>query len=893
MMPPRPRLYLVDAFNLIFRAYHARQRMGAPPMRTSRGSSTEAIYIFHNMIRKIQRVYAPDALAAAYESEGPTLRDQAFEAYKANRTETPQELKEQFPAIERMLAAMGVPVLKLAGYEADDIIGTVARRASAAGFEVTIVSSDKDMLQLVGDGVSMLDPMKNDTLYDPQKVKSFKGVLPERIADLLALCGDPVDNIPGAPGIGDKGAVQLLDEYGSLDNLLEHATEVQRKAYRESLLNHRNQILLSKSLTTIECNAPLELDIESLRVQPPDRETLEAFYREYEFLSFLKDLETASPSDPAPVTRESVPIETVQDLAQFFVATPESESVALVLAAPVAPVSAPVPPAAAPVQGELSPEPQPSIASGAEPAEKAAVLPSLEIAAAVATAHATAAIPPALLPHLLAAIEKRPITVYDYKSLLSSGALRERQAPVEDLLLNAFLIFAEPSACEFASLCTRLLSGPAPADPVSRAVAVHAVAATLRPDLNDDYKRVYQTIDLPLAPVLARMERAGIRLDRKMLAELSQSMETAIDGLSATIFKEARHTFNINSPQQLGKVLFEELGLPVQGKTGKTKSYSTAADVLETLAPAHPIAQTILDYRQVTKLKGTYVDALPLLMDSRGRVHTTFNPAGAATGRLSSSNPNLQNIPIRTDLGRDIRAAFVPEPGWTLLAADYSQIELRLLAHFSGDPVLVDSFRHNEDIHTRTASEVFGVAPLMVTPEMRRNAKAVNFGIVYGQTSFGLAAQLGVSRDEAEHYIKGYFERYAGVRKWLDHTIAEVRERGYTLTLHGRRRTIPDIQSTNVNARNFAERTAVNTPLQGTASDLIKLAMIRIDADLREAGMRSRMLLQVHDELVLECPPEELEAASKLVKRRMEGVAQLKVPLLVETGTGTNWRDAK
>jgi DNA polymerase-1 len=280
-------------------------------------------------------------------------------------------------------------------------------------------------------------------------------------------------------------------------------------------------------------------------------------------------------------------------------------------------------------------------------------------------------------------------------------------------------------------------------------------------------------------------------------------------------------------------------------------------------------------------------------MDSRGRVHTTFNPAGAATGRLSSSNPNLQNIPIRTDLGRDIRAAFVPEPGWTLLAADYSQIELRLLAHFSGDPVLVDSFRHNEDIHTRTASEVFGVAPLMVTPEMRRNAKAVNFGIVYGQTSFGLAAQLGVSRDEAEHYIKGYFERYAGVRKWLDHTIAEVRERGYTLTLHGRRRTIPDIQSTNVNARNFAERTAVNTPLQGTASDLIKLAMIRIDADLREAGMRSRMLLQVHDELVLECPPEELEAASKLVKRRMEGVAQLKVPLLVETGTGTNWRDAK
>jgi DNA polymerase-1 len=896
MMPPRPRLYLVDAFNLIFRAYHARQRMGAPPMRTSRGSSTEAIYIFHNMIRKIQRVYAPDALAAAYESEGPTLRDQAFEAYKANRTETPQELKEQFPAIERMLAALGVPVLKLAGYEADDIIGTVARRAAASGFEVTIVSSDKDMLQLVGDGVSMLDPMKNDTVYDPQKVKAFKGVLPERIADLLALCGDPVDNIPGAPGIGDKGAVQLLDEFGSLDSLLERAPEVQRKAYRESLLNHRDQILLSKSLATIECDAPLELDLESLKVQTPDRETLEAFYREYEFLSFLKDLEAASPSDPAPVKRKPVAIESAQDLAQFFAAIPASEPVALALAAPAAPASAPVPPAATPVQGELVPDAsgtQPAALAEVETAEKAGVLPSLEISAAVATTHATAAVPPALLPDLLAAIEKRPITVYDYKSLLSSGALSERQSPVEDLLLNAFLIFAEPSACEFGSLCTRLLSGPAPSDLVSRAVAVHDVAAKLRPDLNDDYKRIYRTIDLPLAPVLARMERAGIRLDRKMLAQLSQSMETAIDGLSATIFKEARHTFNINSPQQLGKVLFEELGLPVQGKTGKTKSYSTAADVLETLAPFHPIAQTVLDYRQITKLKGTYVDALPLLMDSRGRVHTTFNPAGAATGRLSSSNPNLQNIPIRTDLGRDIRAAFVPEPGWILLAADYSQIELRLLAHFSGDPVLIDAFLHNEDIHTRTASEVFGVAPLMVTPEMRRNAKAVNFGIVYGQTSFGLAAQLGISRDEAEHYIKGYFERYAGVRKWIDRTVAEVRERGYTLTLHGRRRTIPDIQSTNVNARNFAERTAVNTPLQGTASDLIKLAMIQIDADLRDRGMMSRMLLQVHDELVLECPPEELEAASKLVKQRMEGVAQLKVPLLAETGTGSNWRDAK
>jgi DNA polymerase-1 len=883
MMPPRPRLYVVDAFNLIFRAYHARQRMGAPPMRTSRGSSTEAIYIFHNMIRRIQRQFSPDALAAAYESEGPTLRDQAFEAYKANRAETPPELKEQFPAIERMLAAMHVPVLKFPGYEADDIIGTVARRAAASGYEVIIVSSDKDMLQLVGEGVSMLDMMKNDTLYDPGKVKEFKGVPPERIADLLALCGDPVDNIPGAPGIGDKGAVQLLEEFGSLDALLERASEVQRKAYRESLLNHRDQILLSKSLATIECDVPLELDLASLAVRPPDRETLEAFYREYEFLSFLKDLEAVSPSAAAPSAREAISCDSAEELAQFFLGVPESEPVAVAFAAPLTPTPESAAPAA---QRELGPEPEP------RPSGSGSLLsPSFQ--AAVATARGMAGIAASLLPDLLSAIGNRPLTVYDYKSLLTSGTLSERRAPVEDLLLNAFLIYAEPSSCEFASLCMRLLSGPPPSDLISRTAAIHDVAEKLRPELNDDYRRIYESIDLPLAPVLARMERTGIRVDRQMLAALSQSMETAVDGLSATIFKEARHTFNINSPQQLGKVLFEELGLPVQGKTGKTKSYSTAADVLEALAPFHAIAQIVLDYRQITKLKGTYVDALPLLMDSHGRVHTTFNPAGAATGRLSSSNPNLQNIPIRTDLGRDIRAAFVPEPGWMLLAADYSQIELRLLAHFSGDPVLMDAFRHNEDIHTRTASEVFGVAPLMVTPEMRRNAKAVNFGIVYGQTSFGLAGQLGIPRDEAERYIKGYFERYAGVKKWIDRTVAEVRQRGYTLTLHGRRRPIPDIQSTNVNARNFAERTAVNTPLQGTASDLIKLAMIQIDADLQQGNMKTRMLLQVHDELVLECPPEELEVASKLVKRRMEDVVALKVPLLVETGTGANWRDAK
>ena len=785
------RLFLVDTFNFIFRAYHARQRTAAPPMRTSRGSSTEAIFIFHNMLRRLLRQYQPEFVAAVFESEAPTFRAERFAAYKANRSETPPELIEQIPAIARLLAALRVPLLQMDGYEADDIIGTLARRLSGPDLEVWVISSDKDMLQLVDSHTRMLDAMKNDTLYDPAKVVEFKGVPPERIADLLALTGDTSDNIPGAPGIGDKGAVQLLSEFGSLDQLLERSAEVPRKAYRESLQNHREQILFSRGLTTIDCGAPIEAPIESLRAQPPDVASLAAFYREYEFFSFLKELGV----DAAP---------------------------------------------------------------GAAPAPEPSAEPETEV-------------------------------VYDYKARLSAGA-PPAEKPVEDVLLYAFLVLADPSACQLNSLVVRYLDRPA----ATAEENLRLLSARLRPLVQGDLRRIYDELDLPLAPVLARMERHGIRIDAAQLALLSKSMESEIQGLTDTIFQLAGKPFNINSPKQLGEVLFEDLKLPSQGKTGKTKAFSTAADVLETLALTYPIAQRILDYRQLTKLKGTYVDALPALLTPEDqRLHTTFHPAGAATGRLSSSNPNLQNIPIRSELGRQIRAAFVPDPGWTLLVGDYSQIELRLLAHFSSDPVLLDAFRHNEDIHTRTAAEVFGVPPLMVTPEMRRNAKAVNFGIVYGQTGFGLAAQLGIPREEAERYIRGYFERYAGVKRWLDAMVEEVRRRGYTLTLDGRRRPIPDIDSKNANARSFAERTAVNTPLQGTAADLIKRAMIRVDARLAELGMKTRMLLQVHDELVLECPPEELAGATRLLKQTMEGVAQLKVPLLVDVGSGANWRDAK
>jgi DNA polymerase-1 len=464
-----------------------------------------------------------------------------------------------------------------------------------------------------------------------------------------------------------------------------------------------------------------------------------------------------------------------------------------------------------------------------------------------------------------------------------------------DVMLGGFLVLAEPSAVTLSSLSERLLRRSLGASPTDHAATVFALGHSIGKQLDElGLRSIYEEIDRPLTGVLARMESNGIRVDTGQMGQLAQEMAVQLERLSGEIHAIAGHEFNINSPQQLARVLFEELNLPGGGRSGKTKQASTAADVLEALAEAHPIAGKVLEYRQISKLRGTYVEALPaLIRPETGRVHTTFNQTGAATGRLSSNNPNLQNIPIRTEVGRQIRAAFIPRDGWRMLVADYSQIELRLLAHLSGDRVLVRSFVQGEDIHTRTAAEVFGVPPLMVTPELRRNAKAVNFGIVYGQTPFGLAQGLGISRGEAETYIRQYFERYPGVRRWLDQTIATVRKTGYTETLFGRRRPIPDILSRNPNARGFAERIAVNTPLQGAAADLIKVAMIRIDSILRASDMQSRMLLQVHDELVFEAPPEEVHLLSQLVKGEMEGAKRLEVPLVVDVGTGPNWRDAK
>ena len=843
------RLFLIDSYGFIFRAYHARARSGAPPMRTTTGLSTEAVFIFTNMLRKLAKEQHPELIAAIFESAGKTLREEEYADYKANRTEMPDDLRLQIPYVRRVLDAMRIPILSFSGYEADDVIGTLSCRAADQGLDVVIVSSDKDMLQLVSERVLMFNPAKDDTWYDPAKVKEFMGVGPEQVADLLALKGDAIDNIPGAPGIGDKGAVDLIQQFGSVEAALDRASEVTRKMYRESLQQNRERVLLSKRLATIERNVPIECELDSLVAAEPDIAALRAAFKELEFHSHLKEL---GPAEDTRI-RELGVLEDVVAVEEYAGAHRGDSPVGIALS-----------------HGRLG------IAFRDNEARS---------------------LPLELATNLRALIEDSAIAKAgcDVKSTLL--ALRRAELDprgfVHDSALYAFLLDAEPSGCSIEQLVQRRLELNIGDDVAQHALYVRELCASLSEAVDERKLRgIYETIDLPLASVLAHMEKTGILVDRAELERLSLMMDVEIGRLTQEIHVLAGREFNIASPQQLGRVLFEELKLPAPVKYGKGKTISTAADVLEDLAVEHGIARKVLEYRSLTKLKGTYVDALPALMDPvTCRIHTSFNQTGAATGRLSSSNPNLQNIPIKTELGREIRAAFVPRTGWKMLVADYSQIELRLLAHLSKDPVLVQAFRSGEDIHTRTAAEVMGVPPMFVTREARNRAKAVNFGIVYGISSFGLAQQLGISRREAEQYIQSYFERYAGVRQFIDDTIQHVRQTGVTKTLFGRERPIPDMNTRNPNARGFAERTAVNSPLQGTAADLIKIAMIRIDRQLER--FEAKMLLQVHDELVLEAPAAEAEEVAAIVKREMEGAYQLEVPLVADVGIGPNWRDAK
>jgi DNA polymerase-1 len=839
-------VYVVDSHSLIFQVFHAMPEMTGP-----KGQPTGAVFGFTRDLIYLLDQKKPDYLLAAFDLLGPTFRHELFTAYKEQRSEMPSELVPQIPNIRRMLAALGIPVLDCEGFEADDILATVARMVEQAGGDCLLVTGDKDCRQLISDRVGVFNIRKN-LIFDAAALHEEWGIRPEQVVDFQTLVGDAVDNIPGAPGIGDKGAKDLIERFGSVEAALERAAEIEKKTHRESLQNNAERVRMSKRLATIATDVPIKFSPDALKAQAPDPALLKAIYKEMEFHSLLKEL---GPSDDTR-TRD------------YRVVASAAELDAWLAAAKGAPVAVAI----------------------SKMAEGQFALDSIGLAWKPGEARAVAG---EYLPALKGWIEDgaHKKVACDVKSAsLQLGRMgMEARGFDEDIMLYAFLLDADPGGCALEEQARRRMDLKLGAAPEQHADMTLELWQRLSPAVDErGLRKLYDEIDLPMAGVLARMERAGVRIDSAELRRLSGLMETEIARLTADVHGLANRTFNISSPQQLAVVLFDEMALK------GPKNRSTAADVLEELAADHEIVRKVLEYRQLTKLKGTYVDALPALIDpATGRLHTSFNAAGAATGRLSSSNPNLQNIPIRTALGREIRAAFVPREGWKLVVADYSQIELRLLAHMSGDEVLVRAYREGEDIHTRTAAEVMGVPPMMVTAEARRDAKAVNFGIVYGISSFGLAANLGISRGEADQYIKNYFARYTGVKRFIEETIAEVRQTGVTRTLFGRERPIPDINSRNPSARGFAERTAVNSPLQGTAADLIKVAMVRIDAELGRSGMESTMLLQVHDELVFESPPGEVDALAAMVKREMESAYELTVPLVADTGVGPNWRDAK
>jgi DNA polymerase-1 len=890
--------------SFIFRAYHAMARQR--PMSTKSGVPTAATYVFVNMLRKLREDFSPEYLAAVFDVGGPTFRDQeaeavtavkkfdiktqtfqevAYHGYKANRSEMPADLAQQVPYIRRALDAYGIPILEQQGYEADDVIGTLARKAAAESYTVFVVSSDKDMLQLVNEQVLVLNPPKDNLVADAAKVQEILGVPPGRVIDVMALRGDSIDNIPGAPGIGDKGSVELIRRFGSVEQALERAAEVERKTYRESLLNNKEMVLFSKRMVTIDTNVPVELHLERMKSGAPNVAALRELFFELEFTSLLKELLPV-----AEVTEAQYgDAKSRADLEKILKAVPSGGYLAVALEGE-GESSEPENEAAAIEAefGQLLLE-QPSVQSfpvmrsmavSGEPGSAMVVALDSEAGSKLKSSLSDA---------------KLPKAVHDYKDALhrlNSMAI-DLAGVRHDSRLYSYLLDPTYASHGLADVALRRLNLKLSGNLAEAADVSGRLADTLAEEVQQQgLRKLYEEIDLPLAPVLARMEEAGVKIDKEALARMSSRLEKEIDAKAKEIYQACDFEFNINSPRQLGDVLFNRLGLPKPVKYGKGKTISTAVDVLEGLAENHEVPRMVLEYRQLSKLKSTYVDALPaMLSTSTGRLHTTFDQTGTATGRLSSANPNLQNIPIRTELGREIRATFTVQPGCMLLAADYSQIELRLLAHYSKDPLLVEAFRRGDDIHTLTASQVFGVPPLLVTPEHRRQAKVVNFGIVYGLSPFGLSQQLGIETKEAKRFIDAYFEKYAGVRTFIDRTLEEARREGRVRTLFGRVRPIPDINSRNPNQRGFAERTAVNTPLQGTAADLIKIAMIRIDEAIRERSLRSRMTLQVHDELVFEVPEDELDVMRSLVGEYMEKVHKLEVPLVVEIGVGPSWRD--
>jgi DNA polymerase-1 len=884
--------YLIDGSAYIHRAFHA-----IAGLANSRGMPTNAVFGFTRMLIKLMEDRRPEYAAMVFDARGPTFRHEIYAAYKANRPPMPEELAVQIPLIQRVTAAYRLPVVELAGYEADDVIGTLARRLAAEGFAVVMVTGDKDFLQLVGEQTSLWDPMK-DAAMDLAAVRARMGVEPAQMVDVMGLSGDATDNIPGVPGIGPKTALDLIRSHGSLETLYANLASVARPKLRETLAAYREQAFLSRRLAAIDTRAPVAVDMAALKLTGPDPQALGALFKELEFRQLQHSIPHAadlSGKDYRAVLDPDALSELVGRLCAAELAAIDTETTAAdPMRAELVGISVAMKPdqafyipcghfyLGAPLQLERSFVLSQLSAYLQDPRLKKVgqnikydwiVLArhGVELGGVVFdTMLASYLLDPSKRAHNL---DQIALDFLDHKSISFEevvGRKKDRptfaQVPLEE---------AVPYACEDADI-TRL---------------AHAVLARRLDEVG--LTELLHTVEMPLIPVLTRMEMRGVAVDTEQLRRLSKHFEQQLETLEAGITSLAGERFNIHSSQQLGAILFEKLKLPVQKKTKKKTAYSTDVDVLMSLAKLHELPALVLKHRTLAKLKSTYADALVgLIHPQTGRIHTCYHQTVTATGRLSSSEPNLQNIPIRTPEGLEIRRTFVPREGWRLMSVDYSQVELRILAHYAEDETLIRAFRDGEDIHTRTASEVFEVAPSQVSPELRRQAKAINFGIIYGMSPFGLARQLDISQKMAKVYIDHYFGRYPGVKRFLDRTIEEARRTGRTSTLLGRIRLLPDIGSTNAMVRQAAERVAVNTPIQGTAADLIKVAMIRIDEALTREGLKAAMLMTVHDELVFEAPPDEVARVSARVAGIMEGVWDLRVPLKVNVAVGSNWAEA-
>jgi DNA polymerase-1 len=873
-MAQRPTLFLVDGSNNLYRSYYAIRGL-----TTSSGLATNAVYGFTQMLRKLLKDHQPDAIGVAFDVGAPTFRSQQFVDYKKDRKPMPDDLSVQIPFIHEICAGLGIPVIGLPEYEADDLIGSLACIARDAGYRVVIATSDKDFFQLVG-GDILLFHTTREILYDEKGVKEIFGLPPEQVVDVMAIWGDAIDNIPGVPGIGEKGAKSLIEQFGSLDAIYANLDQVKKPAHRKALEANRDQALMSRELARIKCDLVVDLDLEKLKLGEPDRAKLHEIFSRLEFTTLMQEYMPR----PERVASSYRLVTSAPELRQYLAECGGRVGVHV-----------------EPEEAGLHRRPIAVALAGR--CNEAVVVPVAEGLGGSAE----------LLEVLSATLPSMTVVAHDVKAQLRRMSELGIEAPekYDDTMLMSYVINPGLPSHDFEVVVRDRLTLDvstrkelAKGSPLfgldenalkymgERADSALALFDLLDAEMKDeDLRRIYSTIELPLVPVLARMEERGIRVDVDLLAGMSRAMGDQIATLEKKIYTAAGEEFNINSPSQLGTILFEKLQYPVVKKTQKTKSFSTSVEVLNELASyGHEVPKLILEHRELHKLKSTYVDALPQLVGADGRVHTSFNQAVAATGRLSSSDPNLQNIPIRTAQGREIRRAFVADQGNVLLAADYSQIELRVLAHMTGDEELIDTFRRGADIHRATAAKIFNVHEQLVTPDQRRAMKTINFGVLYGMSAFRLSNELGISTGEAKEFIDAYFARYPKIQDYLARTLDEVRATGKVHTLFGRVRYITEIHNRSFAVRGNAERMAINAPIQGTAADLLKLAMIALDRRLpREAPM----LLTVHDEIVIEVPEPRAEAITSLVRETMENIHPLAVPLAVETHWGRSWYEAK